>query len=251
MIDYYCIDCREFTNYLDDDSVDLVIADPPYLVTNQKWDKDEVFDDYLVSELRRILKPTGNIYIWCGIGEKSQSLIRWFPLVSKYFYFKDLITWKKQRGFGMRKGWLYTREELMWFVKDNTKYRWNGKEQYSEEKREKSNYGYKNKKGELLDKYIKSDYKRITNVWTDISETSFNTMGKDSLVGLHFTPKPIGAISRIIKLHTTERDLIFDPFMGSGNTAIVANKMNRNFIGCEINPDYIELINKRLKGGKS
>jgi len=49
-------------------------------------------------------------------------LIRWFPIFNEKWYFKDLITWKKQRGMGMRKGWLYTREEIMWFVKDNKKF---------------------------------------------------------------------------------------------------------------------------------
>ena len=94
--------------------VDLIIIDPPYEnVLKANWDKQQTFDDEFVCLLHAVLKDTGSIYVWCGIGEKSQSLIRWFPMLSKYFYFRDLITWKKQRGIGMRKGWLYTREEIM------------------------------------------------------------------------------------------------------------------------------------------
>ena len=115
----YRQDCIEFMKELPDECVDLIIADPPYLVTNEKWDRKEIFNEDVVKEFYRIAKNSCSIYVWCGIGDKSQSLIRWFPLLSKYFYFKDLITWKKQRGIGMKRGWLYTREEIMWFVKNN------------------------------------------------------------------------------------------------------------------------------------
>ncbi len=134
MIDLILGDCLDKLKEITNNSIDLIIADPPYLTTKEYWDQKEVVDNKLSKEFYRILKATGNFYCWCGIGEKSQSLIRWFPIFSKDFIFKDLITWKKQRGIGMRRGWLYTREEIMWFVKDNKKFIWNKKEQYSTEK---------------------------------------------------------------------------------------------------------------------
>ena len=160
---------------IDSSSVDLIIIDPPYLTTKEKWDKNEVVTEELSKQLFRVAKDSCSLYVWCGIGEKSQSLIRWFPIFSENWKFKDLITWKKQRGIGMRKGWLYTREELLWFVKDNSKFIWNKDSQYSNVKREKSSYGYVLPNGKSADSYIKSEYKRFSNVWDDISETSFNT----------------------------------------------------------------------------
>lgn len=87
----------EILKQLPDNSIDLIIIDPPYLTTGEKWDKKEVVNAELSKELFRIAKDSCSLYIWCGIGEKSQSLIRWFPIFSKDWYFKDLITWKKQK----------------------------------------------------------------------------------------------------------------------------------------------------------
>lgn len=242
MIDIFNIDCSEFIKCLQDDSIDLTIADPPYVLSNEKWDKEDIFTSSLISELYRVLKPTSNLYVWCGIGEKSQSLIRWFPLLCEKFYFKDLITWKKQRGIGMRKGWLYTREEIMWFVKDNKKFTWNEKEQYCNEKRP---WSIVKRGGKLVNK---SEYKRITNVWTDIFEDGFGHSPQSySKNRFHSTPKPLKAIERIVSLHTAEGDLVFDPFTGTGSTAIVCKKLNRNFIGCELDINFVNIAKRRLE----
>lgn len=230
---------------IESESVDLIIIDPPYLTTSEKWDREEVVNHELSEQLFRIAKSSCSLYVWCGIGEKSQSLIRWFPIFSEQWYFKDLITWKKQRGIGMRKGWLYTREEIMWFVKDNKKFVWNKDEQYSDEKRGKSSYGYILPNGKKADDYIKSEFKRITNIWSDISETTFNT-STNGLIGKHFTPKPEKAIERIIRLHTEEGDTILDCFAGSGTTGVVAKKMNRQYVLIEKEREYLDIITERL-----
>lgn len=234
-----CGTWEEHLPKIDNASVDLIIIDPPYLTTKEKWDKDEVVTEELSKQLFRVAKDSCSLYVWCGIGEKSQSLIRWFPIFSKDWHFKDLITWKKQRGIGMRKGWLYTREELLWFVKDNSKFIWNKDSQYSDVKREKSSYGYILPNGKSADSYIKSEYKRFSNVWDDISETSFNT-SKQGKVGKHFTPKPLKAIKRIILAHTKESDVVLDCFLGSGTTMQACKELNRNCIGIEKELQYYE-----------
>ena len=238
----YLGDCKKLLKFFPSDSVDLIICDPPYLSTKEKWDKNEVFNEELIKELYRLLKETGNIYVWCGIGEKSQSLIRWFSLLRKYFYFKDLITLKKQRGYGMRRGWLYVREEIMWFVKNNRKFIWNKNEQYGEEKSKYTGLG-RNKKGQLLNQFGRvrlSEFKRITNIWTDIKEKS------TAIKTRHFTQKPLKAIERIIKLHTRENDIVLDPFLGSGTTALAARNLKRNWIGIEIDKNYVNFALERL-----
>ena len=190
----------------------------------------------------RIAKSSCSLYVWCGIGEKSQSLIRWFPIFSKKWYFKDLITWKKQRGIGMRKGWLYTREECMWFAKNNKKFVWNKDNQYSEEKRPWNIY---ESGGKMVNK---SEYKRITNVWNDVMEDGYGSCPKKySQQRYHFTPKPVQAMERIIGVHTKEGDLIFDCFAGSGTTGVAAQNLNRNYILIEKEAEYVEICKERLK----
>jgi site-specific DNA-methyltransferase (adenine-specific) len=228
----YCEECGKLLKDLDNNSIDLICIDPPYLTTNEKWDKKEVVNEELSRELFRIAKDSCSLYVWCGIGEISQSLIRWFPIFSKNWHFKDLITWKKQRGIGMRKGWLYTREEIMWYVKDNKKFIWNKEEQYSKEPNQ-FKVGMNGTKVHPT--------KRYSNVWTDIPEKlTRNTK-------FHYTPKPIKAIERIIKLHTKENDVVIDCFMGSGTTAEACKILKRNFIGVEIDSKYCEIANKRLE----
>ena len=145
-IDFQFGDCRELIRDIPDNSVDLILTDPPYVgVVKASWDSEEVLSENLIKEFYRVMKPSASLYVWCGIGEKSQSLMRWWPLIKKTFHFKDLITWKKRRGIGMRKGWLYTREEVMWWVKDNKKFIWNKEEQYSEEP-QAPNWGFSDSK---------------------------------------------------------------------------------------------------------
>jgi len=244
MIDIQNKPAIEYLSTLPSDHIDLIIIDPPYITTSEKWDKREQVNDTLVNELYRVAKDNCSIYVWCGIGEKSQSLIRWFPIFNNVFYFKDLITWKKQRGIGMRKGWLYTREEIMWFVKNNKQFIWNKEHQYSDQKRVWTAH-YADK--ERREKYLKnlSDYKRYTNVWEDIRETNISWNKKDRKT-FHFTPKPNKAITRIVQLHTKENDNVLDCFLGSGTTAIVCKEMNRNFYGCDVNITYTTKVQEYI-----
>jgi len=235
-------DCLEVMPRIPDKSIDLIIIDPPYLTTKEKWDKKEVVNEELSKQLLRVAKDSCSLYVWCGIGEKSQSLIRWFPIFDKGWHFKDLITWKKQRGNGMKKGWLYTREEIMWFVKDNKKFIWNKEWQYTNERRKRdggsddikvSQNGYK----------IKCLFKRVTNIWDDFTEQNLTQRGEYE----HFTPKPVKAIERIIKAHTKENDIVLDCFMGSGTMAVACLNLNRNYIGVEKEEKYIRIAEERIK----
>jgi site-specific DNA-methyltransferase (adenine-specific) len=230
---------------LPDNSVDMVLIDPPYLTTSEDWDKQEAFSEALLQELRRVSAPHASLYVWCGIGEKSQSLIRWFPWVAKHFYFKDLITWKKQRGIGMRKGWLYTREEIIWAVKDNKAFIWNTNAQYSTVVR-------KNPKG-FNGGPTKSEFKRFSNVWDDITEESFNT-SRDEMASAkrqHFTPKPILALERIIRACTLPDHVVLDCFGASGSTGLAARNTGRDFILMDNDPISHTLMETRLKEEKN
>lgn len=218
---------------------DLVISDPPYgNVVNTKWDRqNDVITKELVCEIKRVCKSSASVYTWCGIGEKSNSLLTWLPLFNEQFIFKDLVTWKKQRGIGGRKGWLYTREEIMWHVLSKD-FVWNIDAQYSDELRD-SPYGFNGK-------LTKSQYKRLTNVWTDIKEESFSRTQKEKEDKFHLTPKPKKAIERIVLSHTSKGMNVLDLFSGTGTTAIVCKSLQRNCVSVEINHEYYEKIRRLL-----
>lgn len=227
-------DCHEVLPTIDTGTVDLVVTDPPWVLTGEAWDAEDVFDASVVSELHRVTKPSASVYVWCGLGEKSQSLLSWWALLANKFHFMDIITWKKRRGLGNRRGWLYTREEVLWFVRDRRGYVWNRDKQYGTEPNQ-FKFGFNGHP-------CKSAFKRITNVWTDIPET----LGAKGVA--HFTPKPLPAIERIIAAHTEGEGVVLDPFLGSGTTVLAADRCGCRGAGIEKALDYEALLRERLAG---
>lgn len=232
-------DCLDILSRIKRNTIDLAINDPPYYkVVKADWDHQWLtLNDYLDWARKWIdleiplLKQHGSLYMFGGVGEKSDSIVHLYLLLkSLNLHFKDWITWSKSRGMGNRHGWVYAREELLWFVKSNDHFIWNKDHQYSEEtrKRDKGSIEIRVSNGDYK---CLSPYKRITSVWSDISE-----QGKDVLMKptTHFTPKPIKAIERIIAVHTTNpSNVVLDPFMGTGTTGEACVKLNRRFIGIE------------------
>ena len=92
---------------------------------------------------------------------------------------------------------------------------------------------------------VKSDYKRLSNVWHDIRETNISWNDKE-IQTVHFTPKPLKAIERIIKVHTQENETVLDCFMGSGTTGVACRNLNRRFIGIELDEKYFRIAQERI-----
>ena len=223
----YLLDATEGTKLIKSNSIRLAILDPPYgKIVKTDWDKNnKAFNIDLINELFRVITDDGNLYIWCGIGEKSQSLIDFYNVMNQSkFHFKEMIVWKKQRGNGGRKGWLQTHELVLWYTKvKTTNFIWNKNEQYSDEKRPWNVY---KKGGEMVNK---SEYKRLTNVWSDINEVGYGGSPKTFKINKdkinHLTPKPDDSYERIIKAHTLPGDIILDTFIGSGTLKRAANNI--------------------------
>lgn len=248
-------DTLEFVKAQKDNTYQFIILDPPFgKVVKEDWDISTFdFTVEYIYNLYRILKSSGSIYIHCGIGERSQSMIEWFnKFKSSNFIFKDLITWKKNRGIGMRKGYLYTREEILWYVKDNSAFTWNKDFQYTEEKRA---FDIHKAGGERVNK---SDFKRITNVWQDnefgeiweINEVGYGKSPKlfkeirDILPGL--TPKSPLLSDRIIKCHCDRTDKVYIPFAGSGMEIVSCMENQLEWDATEIGDKCIDFISNYI-----
>jgi site-specific DNA-methyltransferase (adenine-specific) len=233
--------CIDVMKGLPSSSVRLILADPPYgSVLNEAWDKIKdypAFTEAWINECKRILTDDGSIYVWCSIGPKSSSLIDIANVLRRDWFFQDMIVWKKQRGRGNRRGWLFTREEILWATKHPKAYLWNKAHQYSTDKYDPS----------WIKRLHKEEcpYKRATNVWTDIEEVTIEMArtsgGRGNRDITNKAQKPLRALERIILAHTEdENDVVLDPFLGSAQTMVACYNTKRSCIGIELDAQQIE-----------
>lgn len=223
MVDLRCGDCLELMKDLPDNSVDLVIIDPPYEIISGKsggcfgrekreyhaqlYDTglDKGIDNIVLDELIRIMKKI-NIYIWCNKNQLRQFIDYFEDLGAT----TDLLTWHKTNPVPTcNNKYLSDTEYLLYFRKSGV-----------------NMYGsYETKK-----KY----YVTPTNK-------------KDKQLYKHPTIKPLNIIENLVINSSKENDTILDCFMGSGTTGVAALKHNRNFIGIEIDKNYFEIAKERIE----
>jgi len=229
------------------DSIDLILTDPPYNnrkdfgkgTINLSKKEFEKWNDAWIKECFRILKPTGSIYI-C-IDWPNSGIIQ--NLLGKYFIVQNRITWKREKGRGSKSNWKNNMEDI-WFATKSKDYTFN----LDQVKIKKEVIApYKDASGKPKDWIEKNGKKfRLThpsNIWTDLT-VPFWSMPENTE---HSTQKPEKLIERIILASSNENDLVFDPFLGSGTTCVVAKRLKRKYLGFEINKKYYILAAKRLK----
>ncbi len=240
----FCGDCLEYIKTFPNDSVDLIIADPPYFQIKGEFDfiwKD--LDEYLdwskkwILECKRILKPTGSFYLWGKIGYgKGFALFQLAYWIEENSIFKirNWITQRNTRGRGTKKGFMEAREELIFATKTD-KFTWNTA--YTSEKNNRKDPGFDGKPR-------KNKLKRASDVWIDIAESSQSSKQRFYLEdGTSFpTVKPLDACKRIVSASSNQNDLVFIPFGGSGSEAVACQSLKRNWTLCEINKKYVEEI---------
>jgi site-specific DNA-methyltransferase (adenine-specific) len=220
-------DCFENLSKIEDNSIDLIAIDPPYEISyeNLEWDKKSLNWNILRDEFYRILKPTGNLVIfqgWSNVSETKKTLEETFKL-------KNWIIWDRIKGRGANTNMVSTREDILWFVKSD-KYTYN--KIYSTIKKKTGGLGAKNGQ----------ECRALSNVWTDISPIV--PWAKERVS--HPTQKPIQLMERIITIFSNENDLVLDCFAGSGSTGAAAKNLNRDFIMIEKDDEYHKIILKRL-----
>ena len=241
-----CGDAFKTLRTLKANSFDLLFADPPYNLSKTFGTEQfrqttlDLYEEWLeiwIADCSKLLKPTASIYI-CGDWRSASPIQR---IGSKYFRLQNRITWEREKGRGSKTNWKNASEDI-WFFTVSDEYVFNVDE--VQLKRKVIAPYTENGKPKDWDKSSEGNF-RLThpsNLWTDLT-VPFWSMPENTD---HPTQKPEKLLAKIILASSNEGDLILDPFLGSGTTAVVAKKLNRNFVGIEADEQYCLLAQKRI-----
>lgn len=227
--------------------VDLLIIDPPYnrrKQFNQKHFYQQTPADYLVwfeswfVPLMAVLKPTASVYV-CADWQSSAVI---YPVLQRHLQVQNRITWEREKGRGAKNNWKNSSEDI-WFCTRSQKFHFNVE---AVKLKRRVLAPYRDPAGQPKDwQQSKTGRFRVTypsNLWTDIS-VPFWSMPENTE---HPTQKPEKLVAKLILASSQPGDLVLDPFLGSGTTAVVAKKLNRRYVGIEIDETYCCLAQKRL-----
>lgn len=225
-------------NLLPDNSVHLMITSPPYNVTKD-YDDDLTLKEYLIllkevfEETWRVLVPGGRAVInIANVGRKPYIPLHAYIIDIMHkigFHMRGEIIWNKSASAGVSTAWgsfasasnpclRDVHEYILIFSKITNKL----------------------EKGEKMNTIEKSDFVEWSkSIWT-FPAVSAKKIG-------HPAPFPIELPRRLIEFYTYKGDIILDPFMGSGTTALAAIELNRHYVGYEISQEFVNLAKKRIK----
>ncbi len=234
-------------SFLPPNFVDLLIADPPYNLNktfNGNDFKKKGFDEYedytrkWLSKIVHTLKPSATIYV-CSDWETSLSI---YKVLCEFFIVRNRITWEREKGRGAKSNWKNCSEDI-WFCTRNKDYFFDVE---AVKLKRKVIAPYKeNGKPKDWNEEENGNFRLTSpsNLWTDIS-IPFWSMPENTD---HPTQKPEKLIAKLILASSKPDDVVFDPFLGSGTTSVVAKKLGRQFLGVELNNEYACLAEKRLE----
>jgi site-specific DNA-methyltransferase (adenine-specific) len=245
----YNNDCLEILSNIPENTIDMIFADPPYMLSNNgftcqngrmvtvnkgKWDKsngfeeDSVFNNTWIMACRRVLKPEGTIWI---SGTYHNIYQCGYLLQKNNFHILNDIVWYKPNASPNLSCRFFTasHETLLWARKD---------------KKAKHTFNYEAmKNGFFPEDKIKKENVQMRSVWSIPSPCK-----TEKVFGKHPTQKPISLLNRIILASTKPNDIILDPFNGSGTTGIACLGIGeRYYIGIEIEKEYCELSAEKFK----
>ena len=241
-------DFFEIAKFLPHEFVDLLVLDPPYNLTKNfagfKFTRKNI-DDYstylekIIVAVLPLLKKTASVYV-CGDWRTSISI----PLVlGKYLKVRNRITWEREKGRGAKRNWKNNTEDI-WFATVSDDYYFNSE---AVKLKKRVIAPYRDAKGKPKDwKEENGEQFRMThasNIWTDIS-VPFWSMPENTD---HPTQKPEKLITKLILASSKKDDFVFDPFLGSGTTSVVAKKLGRKYFGTELSEKYVAFAEYRLQ----
>lgn len=236
---------------LPENSVDLIIADPPYNLTKsfhgttftKKNHADyESYTRQWLSAVKPLLKDTGSIYVCC---DWETSLIVG-NVLGEFFHVRNRITWQREKGRGAKANWKNSMEDI-WFATNSNDYVFH-LDAVKIRKKVIAPYRIDGKPKDWMETE-NGNYRDTcpSNFWDDIT-IPFWSMAENTA---HPTQKSEKLIAKIILASSSEQDVIFDPFLGSGTTSVVAKKLNRHYIGVEVEEQYCVWAEQRLEMAES
>ena len=238
-------DCIKAMNEMEEGSVDVIFADPPYNMqlgemllrpdnsvvngVNEEWDSFEslaAYDEYTkkwLSAARRVLKDDGTIWV---IGSYHNIFRVGYILQNLGFWILNDVVWNKTNPMPNFKGTRFTNahETMIWAVK-------NPKAKYT--------FNYEAMKA-------LNDDTQMRSIWELPICTGKERLKNEAGEKLHPTQKPESLLYRVLLASTKVGDVVLDPFFGTGTTGAVAKKMGRNFIGIELDKEYIKGAKSRI-----
>lgn len=240
-------DCLEAMKLIPDKSIDLVLTDPPYGTTALEWDNVPNLKE-LWTEFKRIGKDTCT-FIFTASQPFTTDLIN-----SNRKWFKYELIWDKLQGRQPYLAYISpmkSHENIIIFCKNKTKYFPIMEKALLQNMRDRTknfNTGVEKSAWGKMEPYITTKDENLR-----FPQSVIKISGQDSEINqnlrVHPTQKPLKLFEYLIKTYTEPNDLILDPFLGSGTTAVACKKLNRRYIGIEISPEYCKIAEQRLKQG--
>ena len=235
-----------------DRSVQLVIADPPYFqvlahVWDQQWTDAPAYLAWSLAwlaEAMRVLRADGLLYCFGQLGKREHTFLHLMSAATQRWQFHDLITWDRVVGYRERRDSFTPATELMLVLRKSAQPKFN-------KSAVREPYDTATIKEYLRDKRYHDQAARrrhlaagkfATNLWR-ISSLKGHSGEKCG----HPSQKPLKLIERIVLASSDPGDLVLDPFLGSGTTAVVAEQHGRHWLGIEMNPNYVRMALQRIK----
>ena len=241
-------DLLAILDYIPNGIADLIIIDPPYNLSknfgNVKFRASSAiaYEEYLRTWFSKVcdkLSPTGSLYM-CGDWKCTSSLQK---VIEERLVIMNRITWQREKGRGAKSNWKNAMEDI-WFAVNNPDDYYFDVEAVKVKRRVLAAYKV-NGVPKDWEQTNEGNF-RLTcpsNFWDDIS-VPFWSMPENTD---HPTQKPEKLIAKLILASSREGSLVFDPFMGSGTTCVVAKKLGRRYLGVDINNEYCLWAAKRMQ----
>ena len=242
----YNMDCINGMKGIPNCTIDLVITDPPFAIdfkakrSNYNRTESRVIDGYneiskedyynfttkWMREIYRVLKESGSMYVFSGWNNLKDILI---ALDEIGFITVNHIIWKYQFGVVTKRKFITSHYHCLYVCKNDEKRKFFPYSRYKKEENDKDggSLHYKDKEDVWI---INREY------WTGDQKTP--------------TKLPAEIVKKILQYSSEEGDVVLDPFLGSGQVAVISKMMNRQHIGFEIVKEYYEFAQKRLKENK-
>jgi adenine-specific DNA-methyltransferase len=244
----YNMDCLEAMIQIPSDIINLTITSPPYNIGKEYEEKLEI-NDYLnwcetwIKEVYRLTNNHGAF--WLNLGYQSiPNLGKAIPIPYllwnriPFFMIQEVI-WNYGAGVACKKLFSPRNEKFLWYVKNPENYTFN----LDEVRDPDVKYPNQKKNGKIK---VNSLGKNPTDVWQFPKVTSGSNRSSKERTP-HPAQFPLAIIDRVIKACSNSDEIVLDPFLGSGTTAIACLNLNRLFIGFEINQDYCKIAAERIR----